>query len=153
MAGGYDERVTENIEHYNELVQLVEELKLKERVTFLRSIKDSVKRSLLKHSQCLIYTPDKEHFGIVPVEAMYMKCVVIAVSSGGPLETVADGETGYLCPPVPDNFAQAMAKLVSDPSIAEIMGQAGHSRVMKNFSFAAFTDQLCKVIDKLSQEK
>lgn len=44
--------------------------------------------SLLKHSLCLLYTPENEHFGIVPVEAMYCQTPVIACNSGGPLESV-----------------------------------------------------------------
>ncbi len=28
---------------------------------------------------------------------MYLECPVIAVRSGGPMETVIDGVTGYLC--------------------------------------------------------
>lgn len=56
--------------------------------------------SLLEHTKILLYTPQNEHFGIVPVEAMYMGCAVIACNSGGPLESVEDGKTGFLVPPV-----------------------------------------------------
>lgn len=37
-------------------------------------------------SNCLavLYTPEREHFGIVPVEAMYNQVPVIACNSGGP---------------------------------------------------------------------
>jgi alpha-1,3/alpha-1,6-mannosyltransferase len=44
----------------------------------------------------LLYTPANEHFGIVPIEAMHLGCVVIACNSGGPLESIEDGETGFL---------------------------------------------------------
>lgn len=47
----------------------------------------------------LLYTPENEHFGIVPVESMHMGCIVMACNSGGPLESVADKETGFLNPP------------------------------------------------------
>jgi alpha-1,3/alpha-1,6-mannosyltransferase len=46
-----------------------------------------------------MYTPENEHFGIVPLEAMYMGCIVFACNSGGPLESVEDGKTGYLMSP------------------------------------------------------
>lgn len=36
---------------------------------------------------------------------------MIACDSGGPLETVVDGETGYLCPPDAKEFAQRMRML------------------------------------------
>ena len=114
MAGGYDERVTENKEHYLELRQLASTLALDDNITFIRSFSDKQKRTLLSHATCLIYTPDREHFGIVPIEAMYLRCPVVAVNTGGPLETVADGETGFLCAQKPEDFASAMQKFVQD---------------------------------------
>jgi alpha-1,3/alpha-1,6-mannosyltransferase len=44
----------------------------------------------------LLYTPENEHFGIVPVEAMYCGCIPLACNSGGPTESIKDGVTGYL---------------------------------------------------------
>ncbi|XP_060577207.1 alpha-1,3/1,6-mannosyltransferase ALG2-like isoform X1 [Ruditapes philippinarum] len=149
MAGGYDERVVENKEHYLELRLLCDKLGINDDVTFLRSISDGQKRLLLEHCDCLIYTPDKEHFGIVPIEAMYMKCPVIACSSGGPLETVVDGKTGYLREGLPDQFAEAMERIVDDPKLAGKLGEAGKKHVEDKFSFRAFTQQLNTVITEL----
>jgi alpha-1,3/alpha-1,6-mannosyltransferase len=44
----------------------------------------------------LLYTPTEEHFGIVPCEAMIQGVPVIAISNGGPLETVEHEKTGFL---------------------------------------------------------
>ncbi|KAK3756805.1 hypothetical protein RRG08_003923 [Elysia crispata] len=151
IAGGYDSRVIENVEHHKELVSLCEKLKLAEKVTFLQSFSDAQKRTLLKYSTCLIYTPDREHFGIVPIEAMYMKCPVIAIRSGGPLETIDDAVTGFLCSP--DNeeeMASAMLKLVEDPSLSSKLGEAGKSRVTNMFSFVNFTNKLDSIIQHLT---
>lgn len=151
MAGGYDERVAENREHYEELKNLCDNLSLNDHVTFVRSFSDAQKRTLLANAQCLIYTPDREHFGIVPIEAMYLGCPVIAVASGGPLETVADGETGYLCDPTPEKFAVAMKKLVEDKSLSKKLGSAGRKRVIQKFSFQSFTSQLNSIIERLCE--
>ncbi|CAH1244004.1 ALG2 [Branchiostoma lanceolatum] len=147
MAGGYDNRVVENVEHHQELVELAEDLGLTNHVTFLRSFSDAQKRTLLSHSTCLLYTPSNEHFGIVPLEAMYMRCPVIAVNSGGPLETVGDKETGFLCEPDAESFAAAMQKFVEDKGLSKDYGNAGRDRVEKKFSFQAFTQQLNKVVE------
>lgn len=146
MAGGYDERVTENVEHHKELTSLVSELGLEKNVTFLRSFSDSQKRTLLKHSSCLLYTPENEHFGIVPIEAMYMKCPVIAMKSGGPLETVAHETTGFLCANDPGLVSDYMFKFVNDLKLSETMGEAGRSRIETMFSFVKFTDKLDTVV-------
>uniref|UniRef100_H2ZJI0 Alpha-1,3/1,6-mannosyltransferase ALG2 n=1 Tax=Ciona savignyi TaxID=51511 RepID=H2ZJI0_CIOSA len=137
MAGGYDERVSENVNHHKELVRLVGDIidfsfyanhlhnyieqgqliqyclnKIKMginlKITFLRSVTSTQKMALLSSSTAVLYTPSNEHFGIVPVEAMYMKKPVIGVNSGGPKETILDGITGFLCKGDAESFADAM---------------------------------------------
>ncbi|XP_049586940.1 alpha-1,3/1,6-mannosyltransferase ALG2 [Syngnathus scovelli] len=151
VAGGYDERVGENLEHYAELKELASQLHLEDCVTFLRSPSDSVKVALLRGSHATLYTPSGEHFGIVPVEAMYCCCPVIAVNSGGPLESVADGETGFLCEPTAEAFSKAMERLVVEPQLRRDMGQAGRKRVQDKFSLQAFSQQLYGYVVGLSQ--
>ena len=90
-------------------------------------------------ADCLIYTPTGEHFGIVPVEAMYSRTPVIAVNSGGPTETVVDGATGWLRDPTPAAFAAAMEEVVAGGAdLTGRLGAAGRARVEKYFSFEAF---------------
>lgn len=151
VAGGYDERVAENVQHHAELKEQASSLGLADRVTFLRSPSDDLKVALLQGSAGVLYTPSREHFGIVPVEAMYCRCPVVAVSSGGPLESVGDGETGFLCEPTAEAFSQAMERLVREPRLRRDMGQAGRQRVLDKFSLQAFSDQLHGYILRLSQ--
>ncbi|ESO07213.1 hypothetical protein HELRODRAFT_110729 [Helobdella robusta] len=151
IAGGYDERVSENKEHYEELVNLVSQLNLKDHVSFYKSISSQMKLELLRVSTCLLYTPSNEHFGIVPIEAMYFGLPVIAVNNGGPKETVLDGKTGYLCEQDPDEFADKMLKFVKNPNLNYELGIAGKERVMKYFSFNAFTEKLDKIVHDMLQ--
>ena len=146
VAGGYDSRVRENVEHHQELVDLAENLNVTDKVIFLRSFSDDEKVWLLRQSSCLVYTPAGEHFGIVPLESMYCKTPVIAVNSGGPTETVLDGTTGWLCEGDPDQFSRVMRKILAGEVDLQQMGEAGHDRVLDNFSFAAFTDSLHDVV-------
>ncbi|NWR28573.1 ALG2 mannosyltransferase, partial [Tachuris rubrigastra] len=151
MAGGYDKRVPENVEHYEELRTLAAKLGVNEHVTFLRSFSDEQKISLFSNSVCVLYTPSNEHFGIVPLEAMYMRCPVIAVNSGGPLESILHNVTGFLCDPQPTQFAETMEKIVRDPLLKDAMGAAGRVRVMEKFSSEAFSEQLYQYICKLTE--
>lgn len=149
MAGGYDERVVENKEYHTELTQLAKQLRIQEKVTFLCSFSDDEKVVLLHRCTALIYTPANEHFGICPLEAMYMKKPVIAVNSGGPLETVLEGETGFLCDPTPEAFAEKMRYFVEHGSASAEMGERSREHVIRNFSFAAFTKKLDSVVREL----
>lgn len=149
MAGGYDKRVEENVEHYLELIGLADELRVAEKVILLRSPSDNDKVSLLGQCHVLIYTPANEHFGIVPLEAMYMGKPVICQNSGGPKESVLDGSTGYLVKPSGAAFAERIAELIQDPKLAEQMGSNGKQRFARTFSFDAFGFQLNESVEKL----
>src|SRR3569623_985937 len=89
-------------------------------------------------------TPD-EHFGIVPVEARAAGRPAVAVANAGPLETIADGDTGYLCPPTPAAFAAALARLGGDAALRARLGAAGRLRAAR-FSRRAFGDNLDRVL-------
>ncbi len=104
---------------------------------------------MLRKSFCLLYTPINEHFGIVPIEAMYCGKPVIATNTGGPLETVSDNETGFLVSPNADEFAEKMKNLVLNSNLQQSLGKAARLRVIKNFSFNAFEEKLNKVLDDL----
>ncbi|CAB9504042.1 Alpha-1,3/1,6-mannosyltransferase ALG2 [Seminavis robusta] len=134
IAGGYDTQNAENVEYRGELERIAfTELKLdKQEVDFQTSISDAQRAHLLKTARCVVYTPPNEHFGIVPLEVMYAGTPVIACASGGPLESIVDGETGFLCdPPTPQTFANAINVLLVAPAKAQEMGQAGrkHARI------------------------
>lgn len=146
IAGGYDPLNTENIEYYQDLVKLTHDLGVKQNITFVRSFTDNEKQLLLHNCTAVIYTPENEHFGIVPVEAMYMRRPVIAVNSGGPRETVIDGQTGYLCDNTPQKFSEAMNKFVDDKDLAREMGIEAFEHVKKKFNFTAFQSRINNVL-------
>nr|SVE69801.1 EOG090X069M [Eubosmina coregoni] len=149
MAGGYDERLVENVDYHQELKQLAASLGLSDCITFLRSPDDDIKTCLLRQTDALLYTPDREHFGIVPLEAMYCELPVVAVNSGGPLETVEDNQTGFLCYPTAEDFAAKMQFYYENRKQAKEMGGRGRERVINNFSFDSFSRQLNELIVSL----
>lgn len=143
IVGGYDSQVKENDEVYSELLQLSSDLKIGQYVSLKKSPSDREKVKLLRTCGGLIYTPSGEHFGIVPVEAMYHRLPVVAVNDGGPTETVVNGQTGYLCQSDPEDFAIAMKKLIDGgDKLKKTLGDNGHQRVLQNFSFEAFAQKL-----------
>lgn len=79
-------------------------------VEFRTSISSHERSALLARADALLYTPDREHFGIVPLEAMNAGTPAICVASGGPLETVLHDLTGYLCQQSAEEFGEAMKK-------------------------------------------
>lgn len=149
LAGGYDPLNSENIEYFQELVKLVQDMELDNRVIFLKSPSDAVKISLIRHCLCLIYTPSNEHFGIVPLEAMYCCKPVIAVNNGGPKETIENNANGYLRNADPEEFAGAIQQLLEGQDKAELFGKCGKKRFDEMFSFEAFKNKINGVLENL----
>lgn len=107
---------------------------------------------LLKSARLLIYTPSNEHFGIVPLEAMLAGVPVLACNTGGPLETVVEGETGWLrSPDEPEAWTEVMNKVLHRMSDIEVkkMGQAGKRRVQQEFSDIKMSERLDEIVDDM----
>jgi alpha-1,3/alpha-1,6-mannosyltransferase len=106
----------------------------------------------------VLYSPENEHFGIVPLEGKKSRCFdviwlamcaakpVVACNSGGPTETVLHNQTGFLCPSTPMDFALAMQKFLENPQLAQTMGRKAQAHVYKNFSPANFRSELDRII-------
>jgi glycosyltransferase involved in cell wall biosynthesis len=62
-------------------------------------VSDSELKDLYSKCKGVIYLPHFEDLGIVPIESMASGKPVIAAAEGGPLETVIDGQTGWLIKP------------------------------------------------------
>jgi starch synthase len=104
-----------------------------------------------------------EPFGIINLEAMACRAPVVASATGGILEVVVDGETGYLVPfeqdPVtsfplqPEKFSKDLAakisELLSDPARAKRFGEAGRKRAEQTFSWTAIATQTIELYKEL----
>ncbi|KAG2188963.1 hypothetical protein INT44_004105 [Umbelopsis vinacea] len=165
VGGGYDPRVTENVEYHKELNKLAQETyKLKtftlmpgstelvptdSQVVFLCSFNDSQRGYLLSHATVVLYTPSNEHFGITPVEAMYARAPVIAANNGGPVETVKHNVTGLLLPPTPEIWRDGIKSIATAELDGRKMGESGRKHAQERFSLTAFVDQLEDILDEL----
>jgi alpha-1,3/alpha-1,6-mannosyltransferase len=149
IAGGYDPRLPENVEYLSELGRTAAGLGVREQIAFLPSFTDPQRAALLAACCAVLYTPQGEHFGIVPLEAMASERPVIACNSGGPLESVVDGKTGFLCRPRAEAFAIAMEQLLAK-GVAETLGKQARVHVSFRFSLEAFGERLNETIVTLA---
>ncbi|CAI0544638.1 unnamed protein product [Linum tenue] len=124
-----------------------------DRVKFVTSCSTAERNDLLSECLCVIYTPKDEHFGIVPIEAMAAHKPVIACNSGGPVESVKDGVTGFLCDPTAQAFSQAMAKFLEDPDVAKSMGRDARRHVADSFATRIFGQRLNQYVTSIAGTK
>jgi len=94
-----------------------------------------------------------EDWGIVPLESMTNSKAVIANASGGPLESIADGETGFLTPVNDiDAWAVNINKLALTDGLYEQMGKNAHTHV-KKFTWETFVSNVDNALDEWVQQK
>lgn len=127
----------------DELVSLVEELKLHDYVQFLSEISDQ--DMINCYQQCDLFIlpnrtidQDIEGFGMVLVEAQSCGKPVIAGDSGGTKETMLVGETGEIVDATnPQNISAAVIEMLSDEKKLVSMGTKGREHVLNSLDWKA----------------
>ena len=93
---------------------------------------------LTRMADVVIYTTiGDEPFGLVPVEAMASGVPAIVTRSGGLVEGVEDGETGFIIDKeeqkIPGQLAERIAELFLHEGLAQEMEAAGRKRAVEVF--------------------
>jgi glycosyltransferase involved in cell wall biosynthesis len=101
-----------------------------ERLDLLGFVPDDELVDLYAGALAVVYAPFDEDYGYVTLQAFRAgKPVITASDSGGILEWVEDGVTGFVVDPTPEAIAEAANRLHRDRALAERMGAAGRERV------------------------
>lgn len=128
-------------DYLRELKALVEDLNLRESFHFIGGVRDVHKH--LSEAEIFVLPSRSEGFSNAIVEAMAASLPVVATDVGGNAEAVKDGITGFIVQPEnPGALSAAIIRLLSDPSHARAMGDAGRSRAEEMFT----TDAMMKRI-------
>jgi alpha-maltose-1-phosphate synthase len=121
---------------------------------------------LLSHATVFACPSIYEPLGIVNLEAMACEATVVASATGGIVEVVIDGETGYLVPleqaegsiePTdPDGYAEVFAdrvnRVLRDPVLARRLGEAGRRRAVESFNWAQIAAQTVAIYEALRSQ-
>ena len=106
--------------------KLINDLNLEQKVALIGHISEEEKISLYAHSLAVFFGPYDEDYGYVTLEAMLAsKPVITCKDSGGPLEFVIDGETGFIVDPHPEIIAEKIDWLYYNIRKAKNMGKEG----------------------------
>ena len=118
------------------LKRLAQELKIADRVHIV-GFQDPV-QPFLASFDLYVHPALMEGFGIAVVEAMAMGKAIVATTTGGLPEVVAQEETGLLVPPGDaEELAAAVEALLKDRARREQMGVSGKARARERFSLEA----------------
>lgn len=102
----------------------------------LGSVSEQDKHGLLAAAEMLLLPSKADSFGIVILEAWAHGKPVIAAQAGGIPGVIDEGENGLLVP-FGDTAAltQAIASLLTNPSLSRTIGAAGYTKVTQQYSW------------------
>jgi glycosyltransferase involved in cell wall biosynthesis len=144
----------ESSRYQRHLDELVADLGLQGHVKFVGNLPH--KELIAKYqSAAVVVNPSfSESFGISVVEAMATAVPVVATSVGGMLETVVNGETGYLVEvDQPEPLGDAVVQILDNRSLAAQMGQKGRERAVERFSWRARAARLAEVYTQVAASR
>ncbi|HSJ51534.1 MAG TPA: glycosyltransferase family 4 protein [Actinomycetota bacterium] len=105
---------------------------LQERVSVEVDVPDARLSELMLGALAVYYGPYDEDYGYVTLEGFAAERPVVTLTdSGGPLEFVDDGETGFAVAPDGRAVAEAFDRLYADRSLASRMGRTGRARLVE----------------------
>ncbi len=122
------------------LRRLARDLSLDGRVTFSGRVHQNALDGVYARSSICVYTPQREPFGMVPLEAAAAGRPVIATEGGGYSEVLNDSCARFV-PANPDQIAESIATVLGDPNLARRMGAAGRE-IAANYSWERTAGEL-----------
>ena len=106
-----------------------EESALRERLgdaaTFLGWLRDDELATAYASADLFLFCSQTDTYGQVILEAQASGLPVVAVAAGGPIELIADGRSGVLCPPDSDAIAAAVTGLAASRAARERLARGG----------------------------
>jgi glycosyltransferase involved in cell wall biosynthesis len=106
------------------LRRLAHRLGLDGRVKFRGRVDQKTLSDIYARSSVCVYTPEREPFGMVPLEAAAAARPVVATEGGGYSEVLNNSCTRFV-PADPGKIADSIATLLGDADLARRMGAAG----------------------------
>ena len=110
----------------------------------LGRVSDAELRALYENALCLVFPSRYEGFGLPPVEAMWCGCPVLAAEAGAVSEVCGDAALWFDADG-PRTPAQALARLLDEPGLADALRDAGRARAAQ-YSWPAAARRLLSLV-------
>ena len=122
-------------------------------VDIREGIADTELKQLLRTATVMLYTPHLEPFGLAALEAMASGTPVVAVREAGPIETVVDGVTGFLCERDAGQLGTAVLRLLDEEALRRQMGAAGRRQMIQQWSWGRAVEQLQRLLTEAAERQ
>jgi len=130
------------------LQELVNKKGLESKIKLLGKISDERLAELYANARVTALCSRNEPFGLVPVESMMHGTPVITHKSGGPLETIIDGKTGFLYED--ENDLQALLEKMLTLGDEQYKQMQQYSQIQaRKFDFSKSIEKLEEIFNKI----
>jgi glycosyltransferase involved in cell wall biosynthesis len=132
------------------LKSLVKTLDLERKVEFIREAIPNYEMPFL-YRECDVYVQPSiiEPYGIAVLEAMACGKPVVGTKVGGMLDTIKDGETGFLVEPGNAKEIADRIRILRDEDKRAEMGKKARKRVVENFDWWVIAKRYQEVVEDL----
>lgn len=139
--------------YYQQLRDLVTELKLDDSVTFLGQLGPRQLLEELRSCQVLALTSILETAPMAIIEAMAAGRAIVTSDAGGCRYLVRNGYNGYVFP-VADAVAAgtALERILSDPQHAQMLGKRGQDLARQRFHARMVSERTRKLYEQIKSE-
>jgi len=104
-------------------------------------------KTLWSNADLFVFPSRLETFGIVLVEALAFEVPIIASTAGAAEEILADGRAGILLEKIsPKSLAEAIEGVLADLTDAEARAKFGRQRAREEYSLAANSEKLARLL-------
>jgi starch synthase len=118
-------------------------------VTWLGSVGEDMRDSLLSACTVLCVPSSRESFGSVLVEAWSCGKPVVGGPAAATRELIDDGLDGFIAPQRADVIADRLTRVLDEPALASAMGRRGKAKLLQRYSWRAIADAHIAMYERL----
>ncbi|MCD4696728.1 MAG: glycosyltransferase family 4 protein, partial [Bacteroidales bacterium] len=142
IGGGSPNPKPRELGVFAKMDEIIEKNNMQNRVSKIGYVSDEMMGPLYQQSQLFVLPSLFEPFGMTTQEAMACGKAVIASKFGGIRNVITHGKDGMLVDSAnPQEFADALIKLLSDDDKRNAMGLAARKLIEREFSWKAIADK------------
>ncbi|WP_455644761.1 glycosyltransferase family 4 protein [Methanosphaera sp.] len=132
------------------LLQYISENNLEDYVEFMQDLSNEELIYQMKLANILALPSTREGFGMVLSEANACHTPTVAYASGGVVEVVDNGKTGYLVEPEDiDTFQEKIEYILNNEDVEKTLGLQGRANVEEKFNWDKIVSEYINLASKL----
>jgi mannosylfructose-phosphate synthase len=152
IGGGSKNPKQHEIDVKSDLIKIVDELGLTDRVVFTGYIPDEVLETYYRKAKLFVLPSKYEPFGMTTLEAMSCGTPVVATRFGGIKDDLEDQVDSLLVDPSdPGELSAAILKVLSNDALASKLSQNGQKTILERFSWESIAARTLSFYERYSK--